>query len=119
MVYLESAVHKVFIKQLFEDPPNALHKCCVQGFVIVFEINPSPKTRDDSFPLRGVSHHNRPAMLVISTDAHFEYVSFGFNTKFFVNFELNRQAVSIPTKTACHMMASLVGVTRDSILQRR
>jgi len=44
--YLEAAVHKTFIIQLLEDPPNAFHERRVHCLVVVLEINPTTQACD-------------------------------------------------------------------------
>jgi hypothetical protein len=50
-----SSVHKSFIKDLLEYPPDAFHKGRVHGFVRVVEVHPSSESANYVFPLRGIS----------------------------------------------------------------
>jgi len=86
---LETSVYKSLLEQLLKDPPHTFHEVGIEGFVIIFEINPSAKPTDYPLPLGGVSHDNLATLSVIIGNAKLKYIVSRFNSKEFIYLKLD------------------------------
>jgi hypothetical protein len=113
---LETTIDEALFKELFERPPNTLHKTKIKRLVIVIKVDPATHALDGSAPLGRVAHHDRAAFRVILVDAHREHVSARRDSEFLVNFVLDGYAVRVPPKAPRYVEAGDVCVARDDVL---
>mmetsp|Transcript_4115 Transcript_4115/g.11945 ORF Transcript_4115/g.11945 Transcript_4115/m.11945 type:complete len:426 (+) Transcript_4115:2554-3831(+) len=112
------AVDHVLLEELLEGPPDALHVVEVHSLVVVVEVDPSAEALHDMAPLRGVHLHDAAALLVVLVDAHLHDVGAPLDVELRVDDALHRHAVAVPAEAPLHVVAALVRVAGDYVLDR-
>mmetsp|Transcript_41792 Transcript_41792/g.110426 ORF Transcript_41792/g.110426 Transcript_41792/m.110426 type:complete len:1093 (+) Transcript_41792:362-3640(+) len=112
------AVDHPLVEELLERPPDALHVAELHGLVVVVKVDPAAEARDDVPPLLGVLLHDAAALLVVLVDAHLHDVGASPDLELRVDDALDRDAVAVPAEAPLHVVAALVRVARDDVLDR-
>ena len=114
--HFETAIDKIFLEQLLERPPDALHKAEIERLVIVIKVDPATHALDGRAPLGRVAHDDRTALSVVLVDTHFEYIFARLDAKLLINLVLYGYAVGVPAETAWYVETRDMGVACDDIL---
>eukprot|EP00966_Prymnesium_polylepis_P237473 5492223-Prymnesium_polylepis.2 len=114
--HLEAAVHEPLLVQLLEHPPHRLHERQVHRLVVILKVNPAADALDGLLPLLGVAHHNLAALGVVVGDAHLEHIVASLDVERLVDLKLDRQPVAVPPEAALDVVARLVSVAADDVL---
>mmetsp|Transcript_15121 Transcript_15121/g.35756 ORF Transcript_15121/g.35756 Transcript_15121/m.35756 type:complete len:466 (-) Transcript_15121:239-1636(-) len=112
----EGPVDHAFVKELLEDPPTTLHKALVHRLVVVVEVNPAPESLHNPLPLSRVALHNAAALFVVGGDAHLDDILMSLHVQLLVDLIFDRKPMAIPTEPSLHMVAPLMGISCDDIL---
>ena len=97
---LEALVDVFLLPELRKDPPHALHEVDVHGLVVILEVNPPPRARDDGLPLGDVLGDDAAARLVVLGDADVEHLLPVGDAERLVDLELDGEAVAVPPEPA-------------------
>ena len=114
--HLEASVHQALLEHSVEHPPNRFHKVGIHCLVVILKVNPSSQTSNGFLPLRSITGHNTTTFCVIVLNTHVQNHLTAGNFEFLVNLVLNRKSVTIPSKTTGYVVASLMSITSNSIL---
>lgn len=98
-----------------EAPGGALEMAATYLIVIV-KIDPTTQPLNDLPPLRGISHHDSPALSVVLLNPNLFHGISARHAQLLVNFVLDWNPVSVPTKASDHMIALHGPVSRYNIL---
>jgi hypothetical protein len=85
------------------------------NFQIFSLTNPSSKSANDLFPIARISHDNFSTFIVVGSDAHFSNIFRSFDVQLLIDLKLDRETVSIPSKSSLDMIALLMSISRDNI----
>ena len=116
--HLKPAIDEPLVEELLEHPPDGLHVAEIHGLVVVLHVDPAADAPDNVLPFGGVLHDDLSALSVVLRDAHLDYVGSALQTELLIDLELDRQAVSVPTKPAGAVVSSHRRITGHCILHR-
>ena len=113
---LYTLINKPLVPKLLKHPPQRFHVPNIHGFVVVIKVNPATNASNCIAPLAHISLHNATTLVVISSHTElFDRLLCG-QTQLLINLMLNRQTMTVPTKTA-HDIPTFHGpVTRHNVL---
>lgn len=83
--------------------------------VVIVEIDPATQPINDLPPLRGISHHNSPALSVVLLNPNLCHGISARHAQLLVNFVFDGNPVGVPTKASDHMIAFHGPVSRYDI----
>jgi hypothetical protein len=86
--------------------------------VVIVEIDPAPQTLDDAPPFIRVSHDDGSALGIVFFDTDFLHGISTRHAQLLVDLILNRNAMSIPSKSSNHMILLHGPVSGDNVLDR-
>ena len=91
--------------QLFKRPNNRFHIGNIHGFVVVFEVDPSPCFLNVILPLRCILHYTFFALLVKLFNTVLSNSIPPLNSKLLFNFHFCWQTVAIPPEATRRFLA--------------
>lgn len=96
--------------------PGGVLEAAATCLVVIVEIDPTTQPLNDLPPLRGISHHDSPALSVVLLNPNLCYGISARHAQLLVNFVFDWNPVSVPAKASDHMISFHRPVSRYDIL---
>ena len=99
-------IGKALVVELFERPNDAFHEGDIEGLVVVLKVHPARLASDVFFPFLRVAKDRIFGCLIEGGDSHRFNLAFVRDAQLTFGFELSREPMGIPAKSAVDLLAA-------------